>query len=80
VIYHSWASVPGGVENVVVVLNFSETQQVVNVPFPVQGRWTDRLAGFAGGPDGAVDVAGPSAPVPVGSHFGRIFHRLNPVP
>jgi len=79
VIYHRWASVPGGVENVVVVLNFSDTQQVVDVPFPVQGRWTDRLAGFAGGTDWAVDVGGPTAPVPVGSHFGRILHRFNPV-
>jgi len=80
VIYHRWAPLPGGVENVVVVLNFSDTQQVVNVPFPVQGRWTDRLAGFAGGPDWVVDVAGSTAPVPVGSHFGRVFHRFNPVP
>lgn len=63
-----------------VVLNFSDTQQLVNVPFPVQGRWTDRLAGFAGGPDWVVDVAGSTAPVPVGSHFGRVFHRFNPVP
>ena len=78
VIYHRWASVPGGVENVVVVLNFSDTQQVVNVPLPVQGRRTDRLAGFAGGPDWAVDVGGSTAPVPLGSHFGRILHRFNP--
>ena len=38
VIYYRWASVPGGVENVVVLLKFSDTQQVVNVPFSVQGR------------------------------------------
>jgi pullulanase len=80
VIYHRWASVPGGVENVVVVLNFSDTQQLVNVPFPVQGRWTDRLAGFAGGPDWAVDVGGTTAPVPVGLHWGRILDRFNPAP
>ena len=71
---------PGGVENVVVVLNFSDTQQIVEVPFPVPAHWTDRLAGFSGGPDWSVDVAGSAAPVPVGSHFGRIFHRLNPNP
>ena len=80
VIYHRWASVPGGVENVVVVLNLSDTQQIVEVPFPVPGRWTDRLAGFSGGPDWSVDVAGSTAPVPVGSHYGRIFHRFNPNP
>jgi hypothetical protein len=80
VIYHRWAPTAGGVENVVVVLNFADTQQVVNVPFPVQGRWLDRLAGFAGGPDWAIDVAGSTAPVPVESHFGRILRRFNPVP
>ena len=78
VIYHRWATQPGGVDNVVVVLNFSDAQQVVEVPFPVQGRWTDRLAGFAGGPDWSVDVTGSDRAVPVGSHFGRVFHRFNP--
>jgi len=77
VIYHRWATQPGGVDNVVVVLNFSDDQQLVEVPFPVQGRWTDRLAGFAGAPGFDVDVAGPTAAVAVGSHFGRVFHRFN---
>jgi pullulanase len=80
VIYHRWAPVPDGVEIIVVVLNFSDIDQLVEVPFPVQGRWTDRLAGFAGGPDWYVDVAGPTAPVQAGSHFGRILHRFDPNP
>jgi hypothetical protein len=80
VVYHRWAPVPGGVDNVVVALNFSDTEQLVDIPFPVHGRWTDRLSGFSGGPDWAVDVTGSTAPVPVGSHFGRIFHRFNPNP
>ena len=53
-------------------------EQAVEVPFPVPGRWTDRLSTFAGGPEWAVDVAGSTTTVPVGSHFGRIFHRFNP--
>jgi hypothetical protein len=80
VIFHRWAPVPGGVENAVVVLNFGDVERVADVPFPVPGRWTDLLAGFDGGPDWSVDVAGGSAPVPVGSHFGRVFIRFNPAP
>ncbi len=78
VIYHRWASRPGGTENVVVVLNFSELEQAVEVPFPLPGRWTDRLSTFAGGPEWDVLVTGSTTMVPVGSHFGRIFHRFNP--
>jgi hypothetical protein len=77
VIYHRWEQVPDGVENVVIVLNFSESPQLVDVPFPVRGRWTDRLAGFAGGQDWLVDVTDSTAPIMVESHFGRILHRLN---
>lgn len=78
VVFHRWAQVAHGVENIVVVLNFSGADQVIDAPFPFQGRWTDLLAGFAGGQGWAVDVGGPTAPVPVGGHWGRILHALNP--
>ena len=66
----------GRVETIAVVLNFSEADQLVNVPFPARGTWKDGLASFFGGPDWTVDVAGPAAAVPVGSHWGRILiHR-----
>lgn len=78
VIHHRWAPVAGGVENLVVVLNFSEADQQVEVPFPTSGRWDDLLAGFDGGPGYSVGVAGPRAMVDVGSHWGRILHRVNP--
>ena len=78
VIYHRWASVPGGTENVVVALNFSDADQTVEVPFPVQGHWEDRLAGFNGGPSWSADVSGSTAAIPVGSHFGRILRTFNP--
>jgi pullulanase len=77
VVYHRWAGVGADVENVVVVLNFSDSERVVDVPFPVGGRWDDLLAGFDGGGPWAVDVAGPRAGVPVGSHWGRVLHRRN---
>lgn len=78
VIYHRWATVPGGIENVVVALNFSDTDQTVEVPFPSWGHWEDQLAGFRGGPDWSIDVTGPTAAIPLGSHFGRILCRFNP--
>lgn len=77
-IYHRWAQTPTGVENVVVVLNFADNDQVVDVPFPFAGRWDDLLAGFAGAPGWSIDVAGPHAAVPVGSHFGRILRAFHP--
>jgi pullulanase len=77
-IYHRWASVPAGIENVVVVVNFSDTDTVVDVPFPLHGQWTDLLSSFAGGPDWFADVTGPTAPVPVGSRWGRILWLINP--
>lgn len=78
IIYHRWAQVPQGMENIVVILNFSNTDQVVDAPFPFHGRWTDLLASFAGGQGWAVDVAGPTAPIPVGSHWGRVLQSLTP--
>ncbi|HEU5268700.1 MAG TPA: alpha-amylase family glycosyl hydrolase, partial [Jatrophihabitans sp.] len=45
-IFHRWAPLAGGaVENVVVVLNFAGYDQIVPVPFPTPGLWTDLLAG-----------------------------------
>lgn len=80
-VYHRWAQLDRGVENIVVVLNFSGSDQLVEAPFPFPGTWTDLLAGFtADGPghDETVDVHGPTAPVPVGSHWGCILHAINP--
>jgi pullulanase len=81
-IYHRWAHLPGGdVENFVVVLNFSDEEHQVEVPFPTPGRWEDLLAGFDGQSGSwSVDVRGPLALVPVSSHWGRVLWRLNPAP
>lgn len=72
-VFHRWAPAGGGVENVVVVLNLSDSDQAVEVPFPFGGHWDDLLAGFDGGPGWSLDVSGFSASVPVGSHFGRVL-------
>jgi len=79
VVYHRWAPVDGGVDNLVVVLNFGDKEKLVDVPFPATGGWDDLLAGFAGGDESwTVEVGGPRAPVLVGSHWGRVLHRFNP--
>jgi pullulanase/glycogen debranching enzyme len=74
-IYHRWALLDDGrVQNVVVVLNFSDTTHTVAVPFSRTGRWTDVLAGFDGsGAVWDVTVTGASAPVTVDSHWGRVL-------
>jgi pullulanase len=77
-VYHRWAPLGRGFENVVVVLNFSGTDQVVEVPFPFPGPWTDLLTGSGDGNRDTVAVPGPTAPVRVGSHWGRILHAVNP--
>jgi 1,4-alpha-glucan branching enzyme len=69
-VYHRWATLPGGeVENVVVVLNFSDAEQTVSVPFPLDGAWTDLL-----GQQG-IDVVGNRLDLPVPSNWGRILRR-----
>jgi len=81
VVYHRWAPITGGVENFVVVLNFSDEDRIVEAPFPTTGRWDDLLAGFAGDDDSwNVEVGGSRASVAVGGHWGRVLHRFNPQP
>jgi pullulanase/glycogen debranching enzyme len=76
VVYHRWAALPDGrTETVIVVLNFSDAEQRLTVPFPSQGRWTDLLGGFDGAP-WEVEVRGSHADVPVGSHWGRLLNHV----
>lgn len=78
-IFHRWAELAdGGVENVVVVLNFADGEQTVSVPFPTPGRWTDLLAGFDGsGAQWSIDLDGYTGEIPVGAHWGRLLWRIN---
>jgi 1,4-alpha-glucan branching enzyme len=79
-IFHRWAPLAdGGVENVVVVLNFADDEQTVTVPFPAPGLWSDLLAGYDGsGQQWTLTLTGYTGDVPVGSHWGRLLWRLNP--
>jgi pullulanase len=80
VIYHRWAVLESGsVENFVIVINFSGTDAVPSVPFPVDGEWVDLLAGFDGsGSSWSATVLGLRAGIPVGSHWGRVLWHVNP--
>jgi pullulanase len=79
-IYHRWAELSdGSVENIVVVLNFSDTDQTTATPFPSQGEWSDLLAGFDdNSPPWSVIVSSSEADVPIGSHWGRVLWRITP--
>jgi pullulanase len=69
VIYHRWgpAGSGGGTERIVVALNFSDTEQKVDVPFPTNGTWTDLLS-----PD-PVAVTDWHQELTLTSHWGRIL-------
>lgn len=43
VIFHRWGAGAAGVDRYIIVLNFSQTSQTVDVPFPVNGIWADLL-------------------------------------
>jgi hypothetical protein len=69
-IYHRWATLPNGdVENVVVALNFSDAEQWLSAPFPLDGAWTDLLA------QQTFHVTGNRRDLPVPSNWGRILVR-----
>jgi pullulanase/glycogen debranching enzyme len=60
----------GQTERFVIVLNFSDSTQQVNVPFPVDGVWMNRLGG------GYVQVSGGRlANLQVTSHWAKVFYR-----
>jgi pullulanase len=72
VIYHRWEQVDDStVENFVIVLNFSDSEQIVNVPFPLNGQWTDLLSGFTG--TWSPTVVDQYLHVTVGSNWGHVF-------
>jgi hypothetical protein len=74
VIYHRWADLPGGgVENFVIVLNFSDSDQSVAVPFPLDGTWTDLLSDPSS-PWSAV-VRDHALQLTVTSNWGRVLRR-----
>jgi 1,4-alpha-glucan branching enzyme len=71
VIYHRWWQEASGVfERFIVVLNFSDNDQWVDVPFSVNGAWTDRLSGDV------LQVQGyRAANVRIPSHWGKLLYN-----
>jgi hypothetical protein len=48
IIYHRWGNAATGtLERFMVVLNFSDATQYVDIPLPTNGQWTDLLNGSA---------------------------------
>ena len=44
-IFHRWgAAAAGGLDRIIVALNFSDRAQQVDIPFPVDGVWVDQLS------------------------------------
>lgn len=71
VIYHRWGSGAAGTDRYMIVLNFSPEAQTVDVPFPINGSWTDLL-----NPGVAPAVTGywlRKWVVP--SNWGNVFHK-----
>ena len=73
VIYQRWGhAADGRLEHFVVVLNFSDYSQFVDIPFPINGEWRDILN------DEVRDIQnGQSEDEKINSNWGRIFYRID---
>jgi pullulanase len=75
-IYHRWGDAPtGGLDRFIVVLNFSPYEQRVDIPFTVNGTWSELLDGG----DIQVDQYQLTAQL-VPSNWGRIYFNRTPTP
>ncbi|KWT92781.1 alpha-amylase family glycosyl hydrolase [Candidatus Magnetominusculus xianensis] len=78
VIFHRWGDNPygkryGQIERFIIVLNFSQNDQDVSVPFSVNGQWIDILAE----PNYTINVDGFRSNVRVDSNWGCIFYIIS---
>jgi len=72
VIYHRWGnSGTGIVQRFMIVLNFSQVERTVTVPFPSDGVWEDLLSGWK------PTVVGNRLAFQVGSNWGHVFFKEN---
>lgn len=68
VIFHRYGETAAGVlQRFIIVLNFSPNDQVVSVPFSIDGLWEDLLS------DETLTVSGFRSDVLVSSNWGRIY-------
>lgn len=71
VIFHRWGTVAGGAtERFMIVLNFAGFDQLVDVPLPVDGAWTDLLGGVS-----VTASQGWARSVEVSSNWGKVLFR-----
>ena len=72
VIYHRWGAAGGATERFMIVLNLGGSDQVVDVPLPVDGAWSDLLSG-----PGVLAGGGWARAVLVPSNWGKILFRTD---
>ena len=71
VVYHRWGkALDQATERFMVVLNFTDARQFVDVPFPLNGAWVDLLSGDSIQVNNYIRKQ-----QDVDSHYGRIFYR-----
>jgi hypothetical protein len=72
VIYHRWGDTGTGVvQRFMIVLNFSQVERIVTVPFSSDGVWEDLLSGWQ------PTVVGNRLTFQVGSNWGHVFFKEN---
>lgn len=73
-IYHRWGYTKAGVlQKFIVVLNFSDLNQDICVPFPENGTWTDLLSNYSG--IWKPEVSNYNLCFKIGSNWGHIFFK-----
>lgn len=74
VIYHRWGNDDkGNLQLFIIVLNFSDNDQYVQVPFPQNGEWTDLLSDAVN--PWKINVGSYSFGFMIGSNWGHIFYK-----
>lgn len=74
IIYRRWGSDENGrMQQFVIVLNFSDSEQAVSVPFPEDGVWTDLLSDYQG--SWKPTVHNRALYIRAGSHWGHVFYK-----
>ena len=70
VIYHRWGNNGNKLDRFIIVINFSENDQVVDIPFGTNGKWDDLLS------DLSDDVSGFKLyNQKINSNWGRIYYQ-----
>lgn len=76
VIYHRWGFDDAGrLERFVIVLNFSDSEQYIAVPFTENGEWTDLLSDYDG--SWRPNISNYKLDLSLSSNWGHIFYRAD---